>query len=94
MSLSGRMLAQLARVAQADAAAALDPRWTPDDGAGPAPFRVITWRDVRESRRLSQLAARCQVRAALAGFSACDDPFESDEENERRRVETWERILP
>jgi hypothetical protein len=92
--VTGRLLAQLAEVAIKDAAAVVDPRHTDDDREGMPPTRSITLGDIEESRRLCRLAAELELRAALAGFSACDDPFESEEENERRRVECWDRVLP
>lgn len=95
MALTGRMLAELAEVALRDAAAAIDPHHTDDDHDGSAPLRTITFEDLEESVRLSSIGAELELRAGFAGFPfGCDDPFDSDEERERRRCEAWDRVLP
>lgn len=92
--MTGRLYAQLAEVALRDAFAAVDPYHTDDDRDGTQPPRALTIEDVEESTRLANIGAELELRATLLGFPGCDDPFESAEEAERRRCETWDRVLP
>lgn len=91
--IQGRMWAQLSRVAAADAHAALDPKHTWDWTDLPRPERVIGVADWEEHDRLCEVAARCQVRACVAGWIPVDDPWRSDRDNEEMRCFDWERIL-
>src|SRR4029077_20577340 len=92
--LSGRGLAQVSRGAAAGAHAALAPAWSPD-WTGPArPERVIGEGDWEEHERLSEIAARCLVRACIGGWIPVDCPWSSDEENEAVRCLEWDEVLP
>lgn len=92
--LDARTWAQLARVASADAHAALDPAHSPDWTDLPRPERVIGEADWEEHERLSEIAARCMVRACVAGWIPVDDPWCPDEWNEAARCLTWDEVLP
>lgn len=92
--LSGRLLAQLSRVASADAHDVLDPTSTPNLTDVPVRERTLTPGDWAEHARLSQIAARCQVRSCLAGWYPGDDPWASDEDNEAMRCLIWDEVLP
>lgn len=92
--LSARILAQLSAVAHRDAHAALDPEhyvdWT-DRPRGP---RLIMAQDWADHARLDDLSVALWDAAMLAGWPAQDSPWETDDENERRRCFEWDEVLP